>query len=318
MAIAAATTGDSGESWLIRQAYEEMKFVNTWLPDDGTSHEGASYLVFGATHLTLANNVCDRCFGTKYLQGPFYKNVNDFLLQSEAPGMKTVFQFGDSGASGQYGQFALKAACENNQPDQLAGLMEKFRIQPNFFSWDWLSIVWLDPDAKVGTMDQLPKTGFFNDMGLAFMRDGWESKNIGAMFKCGPLGGYKLNEYRKAYSEKGKLRGINVAHDDPDANSFIIWSNGALVAETDRYSFSKRSSNHNTILINGIGQLVPGRTEPTKWSQPGPDDMREMAVVTAWKDAGDVVVCEGEAAGSYLAIKKTERNPARPALDHLG
>jgi len=61
--------------------------------------------------------------------------------------------------------------------------------------------------------------------------------------------------------------------------------------------------------------MVPGRMEPQQWSQPGPDDMRKMAVVTAWKDAGDVVVCEGEAAGSYLAIKQTGRNPARPALD---
>ena len=315
MAVASAATGDPGESWLLSKASDEMKFVNRWLPEDGTSHEGASYLVFGATHLTLANNVCDRCFGTNYLQEPFYRNITDFLLQSQAPGMRAVFQFGDSGGSGLYGQFAFKAACENKQSDQLAGLMERLRIQPSLFLWNWLSIVWLDPDTKVGTMDNLPKTSFFKDMGLAFVRDGWESKNIGAMFKCGPLGGYKLNEYRKAFSENGKLRGINVAHDDPDANSFIIWSNGALVAETDRYSWSKRSANHNTILINGMGQMVPGRMEPQKWSQPGPDDMREMAVVTAWKDAGEVVVCEGEAAGSYLAIKQTGKNPARPALD---
>jgi hypothetical protein len=150
-------------------------------------------------------------------------------------------------------------------------------------------------------------------MGLEFLRDGWKSENVGAMFKCGPLGGYKLNEYRKAYAENGQLRGVNVAHDDPDANSFIIWSNGALVAETDRYSAHKQSSHHNTILINGMGQMVPGRMEPQMWSQPGPDDMREMAVVTAFKDAGDVVVCEGEAAGSYLAIKQADKN--RPALD---
>ncbi len=63
------------------------------------------------------------------------------------------------------------------------------------------------------------------------------------------------------------------------------------------------------------GRWFPGRMEPQMWSQPGPDDMREMAVVTAFKDAGDVVVCEGEAAGSYLAIKQTAKNPARPALD---
>jgi hypothetical protein len=61
--------------------------------------------------------------------------------------------------------------------------------------------------------------------------------------------------------------------------------------------------------------MVPGHMEPQVWSQPGVGEMREMAVVTAWKDAGDVVVCEGEAAGSYLTMKQTTKNPARPALD---
>jgi len=316
MAIATAATGDASEAWMMRQAFDEMKFINDWLPGDGTSHEGATYLVFGATHLTLANNVCDRLFGTKYLQEPFYKHINDFLLQSQCPGLTFPFQFGDSGGgSGAYGQFAFKAACENNQADQLALLMQMGKVQPDFFMWHWLSIVWLDPNAKVGTIEHMPKTSFFKDMGLAFLRDGWESQNIGAMFKCGPLGGYKLNEYRKVFAENGQLKGVNVAHDDPDANSFIIWSNGALVAETDRYSAHKESAHHNTILINGMGQMVPGRMEPQTWSQPGAGDMREMAVVTSFKDAGDVVVCEGEAAGSYLEIKQSLKNLTRPALD---
>jgi hypothetical protein len=142
MALATAATGDAGEDWMMRQAYDEMKFINDWLPEDGTSHEGATYLVFGAAHLTLANNVCDRLFGTKYLQEPFYKNVNNFLLQSQCPGLTFPFQFGDSGGgSGSYGQFAYKAACENKQPDQLAMLMEMGRVQPDFFMWHWMSVV---------------------------------------------------------------------------------------------------------------------------------------------------------------------------------
>jgi hypothetical protein len=150
-------------------------------------------------------------------------------------------------------------------------------------------------------------------MGLTFLRDGWDKENVGAMFKCGPLGGYKLNEYRKTFAKNGVLKGVNVAHDDPDANSFIIWKNGALVAETDQYSAHKTSAHHNTILINGMGQMVPGRMEPQMWSQPASGEMRDMTVVTSFKDAGDVVVCEGEASGSYLAIKQGDKY--RPALD---
>jgi hypothetical protein len=77
------------------------------------------------------------------------------------------------------------------------------------------------------------------------------------------------------------------------------------------------SANHNTILINGMGQMPLGRGEPQGYSQPGSGDMTKMAVLTAWKDAGDVVVAEGEAAGSYLAYTDRKTKKSRPALDRF-
>jgi len=318
MAAMAASNGSPEEQWLLRQIADEMKLINDWLPADGTSHESPSYLVFGASHLTLADNVADRCLGTHYLQAPFYQRVTGFLLQCTTPGMQSIFQYGDSGQSaGYYGCFAFKAACANHEPDALAGVQALMKADPDLFSYQWMSLLWVDPNAPVGSARNLPATSFFNDLGLAFMRDGWDSKNVGVMFKCGPLGGYKLNEFRKAFADKDGLRYINVAHDDPDANSFIIWSNGAFVAETDRYSQHKRSANHNTILVNGMGQMVPGRMEDQVFSQPavGNFDMSQMAVVTAFKDAGEVVAVEGEAAGSYLAVTDAKHHRSRPALD---
>ena len=45
--------------------------------------------------------------------------------------------------------------------------------------------------------------------------------------------------------------------------------------------------------------------------------MTKMGVITAFKDAGDVVVTEGEAAGSYLAYKDAKDGKSRPALDRF-
>ena len=61
----------------------------------------------------------------------------------------------------------------------------------------------------------------------------------------------------------GTLPYVNVAHDHPDANSFIIFGDGDYMAETDRYPLKpgKLSTGHNTILINGLGQAVQGRSE---------------------------------------------------------
>jgi len=174
--------------------------------------------------------------------------------------------------------------------------------------------LWRDPDVKPGKLSNFPTAGFFPDIGTLFVRDSWKPDAIAAMFRCGPMGGYKLNEYRNSFNP---YKYINVAHDDPDANSFIIAKGGAYLAETDRYSYRKRSSNHNTILINGVGQENPGRDEGAngmQWMQPatGNNSMMKQAVLTAYKRTPAITLVEGEARGSYPA--KTGAK-ARPALD---
>jgi len=140
------------------------------------------------------------------------------------------------------------------------------------------------------------------------------------MFKCGPPGGYDLNSWRPAAVDaKGQLPYINVAHDHPDTNSFMIFGDGDYLAETDRYPLKpgKLSSSLNTILTNGIGQTPEGRPEGDAWLQPSSKDMTKMGVITAWKDAGNVVVTEGEASGSYMPYTDRKTKQSRPALDRF-
>ena len=51
--------------------------------------------------------------------------------------------------------------------------------------------------------------------------------------------------------------------------------------------------------------------------QPSGEDMTDMAKITAWKDAGDVVVVEGEAAGAYPEYTDKKPRESRPALDRF-
>ncbi|HUS91499.1 MAG TPA: heparinase II/III family protein, partial [Phycisphaerae bacterium] len=164
------------------------------------------------------------------------------------------------------------------------------------------SLVWLDPTRSGGSIDRLAKTAFFPDLGLALVRDGWDANDCAAMFKCSPYGGAKLNEYRNA----NDFHYVNVAHDDPDINSFQLYARGATLAETSRYSKKKLTSSHNTILVGGKGQ----RGEGQGWTQPlgrGDKDMTHLAWVTAWKDAGDVAVVEGEGGGAYPDLDRYRR-----------
>ncbi len=307
----AAYTGEEHQKWLMKQLHDELKFVADWLPPDGTSHESPTYMIFGGSHLILGMLASDRCLGTNHLQEPFFAHVNSFMAHSLTPGLTHRFSFGDMGGIEVghlgYDVFELKTAGVHNRRDHLAvlnTLLDRNGVGPVSA---WLGLVLYPSRLSPGSTSNVATRNFFPDLGLLFIREGWDANAVGAMFKCGPFGGYLLNKFR---AETGNY--INVAHDDPDANSFIIFDDGEFVAETDRYSKHKQSSNHNTILINGHGQNARSRREGGGWSQPatGNQPMHDMGVITAMARQGRNLAIEGEAAGSYPARRGKDGRPA--------
>ena len=309
----AAYTGEEHQKWLMKKLDEELHFVADWLPPDGTSHESPSYMVFGGTHLILGMLASDRCLGTDHLQQPFFANINSFMTQSLTPGLTHRFAYGDMGGVDVghlgYGSFQFKTAGVHEHRDHLAALNTILERHGIGSVSGWKGLLFYPTQLKPGSVSNIPTREFFPDLGLLFIREDWQKDGVGAMFKCGPFGGYLLNKFR---AETGNY--INVAHDDPDANSFVLFEDGEFVAETDRYSKNKHSSNHNTILINGRGQNARGRREGGGWSQPatGNQPMHDMGVVTAMARQGKNLAIEGEAAGSYPALRGKN---GRPALD---
>ncbi|MEJ7614957.1 MAG: hypothetical protein SQA66_15110 [Candidatus Fervidibacter sacchari] len=100
---------------------------------------------------------------------------------------------------------------------------------------------------------------------------------------------------------------------------FVIYKNGALLVETDRYSYRKFSGNHNTILVNGRGQAAIGRSDISHWNQPatGPTDMTKQARLTVFKDEGEIVIAEGEAGGAYPPLKAEKDRKASLGLERF-
>lgn len=318
LSLLASHEGRADEQWILQQAANDLAFVNRWLPDDGTTHEGPAYLTFGGNHLLLAMHASDDCLGTNFLQSPYYKNTGLFRTQLLLPGFKGAFRFGDSdgGALGGYNNFFQKTMAVHRQPEVKDALLRMLEKNSRTVEFGWFSLLWDDPALPRGDVTALPVATFWPDIGTAIIRDSWRDDAVAAMFRCGPWGGYKLNEFRSS-KKGGGFTTINVAHDDPDANEFTLALGGDLVVETDGYSTRKTSRAHNTILVNGLGQMSKGRPEGQIWSQPGSTDMTKMAVITAWRDAGRVTLAEGEAAGSYLDCTDKKSGASRPALDRF-
>jgi len=316
LCVLAAYSGHESERWILKQAKDDLDYVVHWLPEDGASHEGPTYLIFGGSHLTIACHAADRLLGTTYLEHEFFENAGRYLIQSLTPDQKSMFLYGDASggslATG-YANFLYKTAAAHQQQDVQAVMDRLWKTSPKKMDIAaWMAVIWRDPTLNARQVTPATRA-LFPDIGLALIRDGWADDAVGAMFKCGPFGGVRLNEFRN----ENNFKYINVAHDDPDANSFILWKSGRLVAETDRYSRQKRSANHNTILINGVGQLARGRPEGGVWSQParGRTDMTEMAFLTAYQPGEAVSIVEGEAAGSYIAYRDRKSDKSRPALE---
>ena len=298
LSVLAAHEGTADTQALLGKVVEELKFVHKWLPRDGTCHESPSYMAFGFQYLVMAFDAADRCLGSKFLDDPFFKNAAMFRIQSLTPDLVRVFRYGDTGSEPHfYNHYILKLCSYYKLKDVQAAAMEAYERNSDFFMYGWFGCIWYDPTLKGGSLDKLPTTAFYPDLGISYMRDGWKKEDVGVMFKCGPYGGYMLNKFAR-----GGGNYVNVAHDDPDANMFEIYTHGETVATDDGYSEKKLTSGHNTILVNGLGQKGEGE----EWTQPY-SGMERAGMMVAFKDAGPVVVAEGEAGGAYSGLSRFRR-----------
>ena len=300
--LAVASPDETDDDWILSKTFEELQFVHQWLPPDGSCHEGPTYMPYGYIYLTLAMDASDRCFGTTYLDHDFFRTAPGVRFATMTPNLLDTFSYGDTnGGTNFLNNYLLKMTAHHRLADEQAAFFRAFEANSDCAFYGWSSIIWHDPTVPAGDIDNLQLVSYHSDLGLAMMRDGWETAGtVGAMFKCGPYGGAKLNQYRNENS----YHYINVAHDDPDAGEFLIYVNNVPVARTDGYSETKLTSGHNTILVGGAGQRGEGST----WTQPlGGVDMTTLAKVLRWHTDGDLALIEGEAGAAYNGLARYRR-----------
>jgi hypothetical protein len=107
-------------------------------------------------------------------------------------------------------------------------------------------MVWYGPAIASKPPASLPTMRHFEDMGIVSSRSDWSGDESLLAFKSGPgLGHYAMSKLD--YSPGG-------GHMHPDANHFVLFGAGEWLIRDDGYRF-KGSVNHNTLLVNGHGQM---------------------------------------------------------------
>ncbi|HSI83891.1 MAG TPA: hypothetical protein VK970_08905 [Candidatus Methylacidiphilales bacterium] len=302
-------------AYLRQELKNEMDFLIKWYPHDGDCHEGAGYQVFGFRSLADAAGMMDRCLGTSYLKAPGFSNAWAQQLYYWLPGRGSNMGFGDDmNSSRPFGYddaaFFISPHLSRDKNVQ-AALMRRYKMMAvrkdgRPYVAPWSLMAYYDPTVGEGDYKALPLHRLFADLGAATMRDSWEADTVMFAFKCGPYGGFGLNHYRQTFNADGKPQYINVAHDDPDANSFALGKGADFFFHPGFYSFRKLTSLNNTLIVNGKGQ----RNEGSDYTQPVANvDMRALSYLTGWKPgANGRVIIEGETGASYTGLTRFRRS----------
>lgn len=104
-----------------------------------------------------------------------------------------------------------------------------------------------------------PVSHYFPDMEVLHWRGGWEDPGATALaFKSGPPAGHHLARLL----ECDPAWHLELGHAHPDAGSFLLFAHGVFLANDTGYTGKKETADHNSLLVDGIGQHRGG----TPWS----------------------------------------------------
>ncbi len=283
---AAAVYGETPEAdqWL-PWAWERFERIPLTFSPDGGFHEGPSYWDFSMPALYLYTDLYEWCTGLRIPAGDDgLRGQAQFRFHHLYPGLMQSVALEDS-----------TIPLGRSNPSLFLWEARRFRDPLNMgmaalinagASGDKFRLLWLDDSMPTtDALRELPTGRYYPDIETAFMRTSWDPNATHAAFVSRPMGGHKWAEISGPRNLSG------VGHNHPEQNHFTLFGRGQVLAMDPGYTYSKQTRNHNTVLVNGLGQYGDGEM----WPRPNPG----RAHVTGFINQGDVSVVAGDATTAY-------------------
>ncbi len=239
-------------------ALDKFRRTMDVLGPDGASHEGVGYWEYGAEYMLKFMYLADELLGVDLYDRPWWRNAARYCQYLSLPvnawtRSNCIVDLADCPRGHWYGPDHilrhLAARYRDSHAQWLAEQVDKADVDAP--GARWLNLIWYDPAVQAAAPQDLPTLRHFDDMGIVSARTGWEGRESLVVFKCGPFIGRKaLDEF--SYDPGG-------GHVHPDVGHFVIFGNGQWLLRDDGYQ-DKWTDQHNTLLIDGVGQLGEGRT----------------------------------------------------------
>ncbi|AHF90825.1 heparinase [Opitutaceae bacterium TAV5] len=247
------------------------------LSPDGWFFEGMNYWGYTMQFPVTAAYALQHVTGVSLFEIPSLKNSPSYLAHNFLPNPDFVFDFADwgprvnqDGTTAQRGYDRPWHTHPTTIPTFIPSLLNRARSHPlldAFLEGRRTSDVGLN--GIIGSLLQLPAVQkgrtsadlspyppchYFEDMGVIHWRENWSDSGATAIaFKSGPPGGHAMTSLLRQFPDWKPSLG----HAHPDAGSFILFSKGVFLANDTGYAV-KKTAWHNSILVNGAGQVEEG------------------------------------------------------------
>jgi len=228
------------------------------LGPDGASHEGVGYWGYGVEYLLKFMCLARELLGVDLYQRDWWRNTAAYRQYLALPrqawtSANNIVDLADCPRGNWYGPDYLLRALAHEFKDGHAQWLgaEIDRAGVDSPEAKWLNLLWYDASVPEQPPAGLPTLRHFNDMEIVSARSDWSGAEALLVFKCGPfIGHHGVQAF--SYDPGG-------GHVHPDANHFVLFGAGEWLIRDDGYA-AKQTSQHNTLLIAGKGQLGEGQT----------------------------------------------------------
>lgn len=239
-------------------ANEKIRLSVQALGSDGVGHEGPTYWNYGLTFMLPYLFMMDDLMGEDLLDHPWWRNTADYYMHILTPrsGWKRgwngemLVNYADSSRRGG-GQHLLRGLARRFGDARAQWWADA--IEEGYDSHTpraVYSLLWRDPTLSPEPPGRAPTVRHFEDLGIVTARPSWGEDASYLFFKCGPLLGHEAVERFDQYD-------AGAGHVHPDANSFALFGAGQWLLRDDFYN-SRDTGGHNTLLIDGRGQMNEG------------------------------------------------------------
>lgn len=235
---------------------DKFKRTMTALGDDGASQEGVGYWEYGVEYLLKYICLARRTLGVDLFDYPWWHRTALYPLYLSLPRQSwtrrdSIVDIADCPRYNWYGpDYQLRYLARENRDGHAQWLAEQVdaaKIEAP--AAGWLNLLWYDPTVRPKPPTDLPTLHHFTDLDIVSARSSWSGNESLVVFKCGPFIGHTgVKEF--SYDPGG-------GHVHPDANHFVVFGDGQWLVRDDGYS-SKWTGQHNTLLIDGRGQMGEG------------------------------------------------------------